>query len=580
MKLTVILISWCSLAHLAWAQTNLWYEQGEKKEGRKVGIWTYFDSPDNPGLIFNHSNDSALFVRADTTKNLVKGTDWELLATDYPARVKGSYEPLYTYLQLVITNYTRKLIKNASFLSDRVYIGFVVDSLGTITDVSVLKSENAELNKLLVAAFVAAPFEWIPAMKGHKKLTSILAIPIVFCTDCENHLPREIERESLPLPCPVLPQIMIQQKSIKAKGYRASRSDIVQTGMNRKGYGVFSTENALYEHMDWSMDGKQVVFIFEGNVFEYDIEKRSTRQITNTVFAKSRLHSTPIGWLYNQENGFGVQEIFLASQRFESTRNLSREIKWPEIHPLFSSADSMVYFTGSKGKGNTLFRIRPADRFKEPAIPGGRSIGPYLIFEGKIAHADIDSLLGNSLCYSDRAGEHHQLTKPLRSLQAEGWSADGRHIIYSIEKEQMLRYYSLDINTLESFSLPILDASYEGAMPHDLLFSKTWDAYPTKTQFYLTDLTSGKFEEAGPVLKNLQSLVVSPNSYDVLLEFEKEIHSLRFAKDTKTSLVIRDGKYPMPQPNGTLIYYISTKNNRPHLFDLATQQSWPIPIPE
>lgn len=580
MKLTVILISWCWLAHSTWAQTTPWYEQGEKKEGRKVGVWTYFDSPDNPGLIFNHSNDSILFVRSDTIRNLVKGVHWELVATDYPARVKGSYETLYTYLQLVITNYTRKLIKNANFLSDRVYIGFVVDSLGTITDVSVLKSENAELNKLLVAAFVAAPFEWIPAMKGQRKLTSILAIPIVFCTECENHLPSEMERESLPLPCLVLPQIMIQQKSIKAKGYRASRSAIVQAGVNRRGYGVLSTDNALYEHMDWSMDGKQVVFIFEGNVFEHDIENRSTRQVTNTVFAKSRLHSTPIGWLYNQENGFGVQEIFLSSQRFESTRNLSREIKWSEIHPLFNSADSMVYFTGSKGKGNTLFRIRPADRFKEPAIPGDRGIGPYLIFGGKIAHAHIDSLSGNSLCYSDNAGAHHQLTKPMRSLQAEGWSADGMHIIYSIEKEQMLNYYSLDINTLAPSSLPILDASYEGALPHDLLFSKTWDAFPTKTQFFLTDLTSGKFEEAGPVLKNLKSLVVSPNSYDVLLEFEKEIHSLKFAKDTKTRLLIRNGKYPVPQPNGPLIYYINTQSNRPYLFDQTTQQSWPILIPE
>ncbi|MBL7849255.1 MAG: hypothetical protein JNN04_00030 [Cyclobacteriaceae bacterium] len=561
----------------AFAQPNPWYEEGYKVNGKKAGAWTYYDSPGNKVLVYDHTLDSILYIRKDTTKSLVKqGENWDRLDTDFPARVRGSYEPLYAYLQSVITNYTKDLTRNAPNLQAKVYLGFSVDYRGKLTQVDVLNSDHAELIKRLTAALMGAPFEWLPARKGKQTFTSILALPVVFCTDCQFHLPGNMESEAFPLQCPVLPQIMIQQGAGRS-GYQTDRSALVKD--KRRTWTSFNgSPDEEDPGMDWSSDGQKVVFIHQNNIYEYQLDRGSTRQVTQTVFKKSNLGRASDGWLFTQHNSFGVAEIFYASGDFSDIRNLSKEIKWPEHLIWHDSPSRRIYFVGSKGNGKSLFSIALQNGEKQLVIPNTPGYpDSYLITKGGIVHLESRKE-GKSVCLVDSAGHHVGLTGFRHGIDILDRSADGRSIFYSILEEEVETYYHYHLERKTTSMLPLIDAGFVFERNGSAFFARDRGAYPTKTIFYQVDLLSGDFSVLGTV-NNLEFIHYLYDSPDAVMSLGGDIYQARFGTTLELVLLAKQDKWPAKQPNGNMVFFFGKKDNLPYIVDMASKRIIPVPLP-
>jgi TonB family protein len=70
-------------------------------------------------------------------------------------------------------------------IQGRVYVQFVIDKKGKVTDVKVAKGEHPELNKLAINAVSAMP-DWIPGKQDGKNVKVTFIIPISFSISEEN----------------------------------------------------------------------------------------------------------------------------------------------------------------------------------------------------------------------------------------------------------------------------------------------------------------------------------------------------------------------------------------------------------
>lgn len=579
----------CSLHIGVIAQSNSWYEQGTKVDGKKVGIWNYFDSPDNLALTYDHTSDSVVFIVKDTTRSLIKKhDDWVPTLTDYTARVLGSYEPLYAYLQGTITSYTKSILKKRQYFSDKVYVAFSINQHGKMEDVTVLNSSNDDLNQKLLSAIIAAPFEWLAARKDGQPTSSIVAIPIVFCADCESFMPRNTIVEKIPLPCPVLPILVIQKESLKSGGYKESRSQVIDP--NRRSRNLRDGLN--YEHAEWSKDGSRIAFIHKDNLFEHHCKSGLTKQITRSTNSKSCISEIPEGWLFHQENNFGVEEIWLSNTRVDSVWNLSKEIKWSEAHPMYNPGDSLIYFVGSKGNGEVLISIQPRSAVKSRVFQGAswrrRTYEDFMINDRSIAHLEYQELHlpkqlpqllnDNALCIREGSGRHDLITDYTRNLELAEWSPDGRYIIYSIKADGVYSLYQVDLQTKEKLMLPILNDFPMGWIGQKAVFI-IHHQYKAQADLYLYDPSKAKLETIGSLNRDFNFLSHQRNNNALLIESNNTVYNFKLVPESKPEKLFENAFFPLRQPNGDLVYYIDSKSGEPRLFNMNTAQSTAISIP-
>lgn len=153
-------------------------------EGKKTGLWEFFDYKGLAEWSYDFTSGQAAFQKpkGKITRSFyqVDTGEWVSGPTDNPVLpLVGSGEWL-SYLNRTF-RYPNEAVANEQ--QGEVIVGINVDENGNVTDYTVFQSGAPSLDQEALRVIKLYPYEFIPAEKDGKKITSQYRMPVVFRID-------------------------------------------------------------------------------------------------------------------------------------------------------------------------------------------------------------------------------------------------------------------------------------------------------------------------------------------------------------------------------------------------------------
>jgi Tol biopolymer transport system component len=153
-RLIVCICSVLFISSIKAQKVNTPLEKGDSKEGKRIGIWEYYDTPKKPALIIDYDRGKILHVEPDTAAVLVwRNNKWVREKLAVPCRPHGSW--------LIWSEYWGGQKDFIFRLKGSYSIIFDVWEDGTASLVKVDPDPGEGAKKLLENAFYKAPNYWI-----------------------------------------------------------------------------------------------------------------------------------------------------------------------------------------------------------------------------------------------------------------------------------------------------------------------------------------------------------------------------------------------------------------------------------
>ncbi|UJP64714.1 energy transducer TonB [Mongoliitalea daihaiensis] len=176
------------------------YEKGEAFDGYKIGVWEYFDKPEELSLVVDYDKGQILYFKSDSSSYPIKyGDTFVEMKVDRPARYMGSMHEMNSIIQRNLIFPTQARRKSTV---GTLHILFEVDSTGQAQDFKVFNDIGDGCGEAAIDAIKQVPNLWVPAMVDGKAYSSRFAIPVTFAIQLDGKSvgrPKKTSKETLPI---------------------------------------------------------------------------------------------------------------------------------------------------------------------------------------------------------------------------------------------------------------------------------------------------------------------------------------------------------------------------------------------
>ncbi|TAH38359.1 MAG: TonB family protein [Bacteroidetes bacterium] len=155
------------------------FQQGEIKDGYKVGVWSYYDiNPEKTVLKVDYDSGKLLYLIQDTTDYIIKsGGNWISSKLDIQPRFIGSMNEFYN---IITAQLYYPLLARTRHTSGQFYLSFEIDTLGSIGNIEIINDIGDGCSTEAIRALKHIPNLWIPAQKKNEKYSSRFILPFNF----------------------------------------------------------------------------------------------------------------------------------------------------------------------------------------------------------------------------------------------------------------------------------------------------------------------------------------------------------------------------------------------------------------
>jgi TonB family protein len=155
------------------------HEEGNVRSGLKDGTW----KTHNPQIVNLPTQDSVINTEEYDNGKFIKGWWFDLngkevvyLEKEREAQYPGGLQAFYAYLGRHITYPDEARRKN---VTGKVYIKFIVERDGSLSDVAVIRSPDPELGEEALRVVKSSP-KWVAGMQDGRTVRSYFTVPINF----------------------------------------------------------------------------------------------------------------------------------------------------------------------------------------------------------------------------------------------------------------------------------------------------------------------------------------------------------------------------------------------------------------
>jgi TonB family protein len=161
-----------------WFDNGNIYKQGNYKEGRFSGEWSIFDRFGALEWKFDYDKDEFL-VKSKTKKGsfYIDKTDTVYMPCDFEPEYENGYDSLW---QFIAEQIKYPVDCQEKGIQGIVYISYLIDQDGILSEVKVLKSVDPSLDQAAIDVVKKIPGKWIPASFNGQKLCTRMIMPLIF----------------------------------------------------------------------------------------------------------------------------------------------------------------------------------------------------------------------------------------------------------------------------------------------------------------------------------------------------------------------------------------------------------------
>lgn len=195
-------------AHTTLINLDFKYERGVFNDGKKVGVWEYYDTSNQLALRYDHDASTILYLKKINDDFVIKkGVNWDRVKLDIYPRVIGSDDEFRTALGKLIDY---PALARTKGITGKVYVSFIIDKTGGIQDIKVEKDIGGNCGTAVVNALTLLKISWTHAVKNNLNYDSRLIIPVTFAFGLDNNTLAIPSEEKLFLPdAYLLPELSI-----------------------------------------------------------------------------------------------------------------------------------------------------------------------------------------------------------------------------------------------------------------------------------------------------------------------------------------------------------------------------------
>lgn len=181
------------------------YSWGRLENGKKIGIWQFFDEPGELSLMINYSTGKLSYIKPDTSKYLIKeGDTWVEENVNTPPHFIGSKKHL---IDLITENMSFPQEARSKNISGVTVISAIVDERGSFGQMEIVKKPAGGYSKEVIRALSELPNTWIQATNSSGGVASKLYFVVRFGLGGEYQLTKA-EMEQFPILSEVKPYVI------------------------------------------------------------------------------------------------------------------------------------------------------------------------------------------------------------------------------------------------------------------------------------------------------------------------------------------------------------------------------------
>ena len=146
-------------------------EKGQYTNGKKTGIWIYYNLNEQVELKYDYDEQRPTFITKHIGKRYTDNT--------YPCLFLGS--PLVPH-HFILRNIDFPLEEAENYKENSVVLTLEIDTLGRMTSYQLTQESNKAFNDMVLQAAAKIPgnWEWVPARQNGRKVNSEYNISIIF----------------------------------------------------------------------------------------------------------------------------------------------------------------------------------------------------------------------------------------------------------------------------------------------------------------------------------------------------------------------------------------------------------------
>ena len=158
------------------------WESGTLEKGEKVGEWEYYSySALGERVVtqrYDHTANKLLYCRPDDKQYQVEVAPgrWEISELTQPPWFIGGHEALAAYTSKL----TYPATAEARNVEGRVVVGFVVDTLGHLSNYKVIRGIGSGCDEEALRVARTVPDQWLPGRIGSKAVPVLYELPFTF----------------------------------------------------------------------------------------------------------------------------------------------------------------------------------------------------------------------------------------------------------------------------------------------------------------------------------------------------------------------------------------------------------------
>jgi hypothetical protein len=154
------------------------YERGEMENGKKIGVWEYYDNPNELSLKYDHNTNAILYLNKNDDEFVIKdGIIWDRSRLDFYPRIIGSNVEFRKSLAKLIDY---PIQARSQSISGTVYISFVVDKNSILRELKIESDIGGNCGAAVVKALNLLKYSWTHAIKNDLSYDSKFILPVTF----------------------------------------------------------------------------------------------------------------------------------------------------------------------------------------------------------------------------------------------------------------------------------------------------------------------------------------------------------------------------------------------------------------
>jgi hypothetical protein len=160
--------------------------KGFFSEDKRDSLWEYFDNKGELEQKLDFRNNEVILYRTQFVNQffrVISGPDTILSLLDRPPLYVGGTSIINEFIASIIES---PLHKPNEKVNGTVYIEFLIDSNGTVSNHRVLKGISAKCNLEALRVVRSLPDEWLPGIINGRHVSVFYVIPIIF----DDKIPR------------------------------------------------------------------------------------------------------------------------------------------------------------------------------------------------------------------------------------------------------------------------------------------------------------------------------------------------------------------------------------------------------